>query len=304
MQDAAGTRSLRADALAWLESQGARAVGAGVVALVLVLGLIDYATGFEISFALFYVLPVVMAAWLVGERFAVAISLFSAVVWHLANFLAGDRFTRVWIYYWNAATRLGFFLLTSVLVARLRSSLKREKGLSRTDSLTGLPNARAFHEVASGELVRSLRYSHYVTVAAVDLDDFKQVNDRLGHAAGDLALRAVAQELTRGLRRTDCAARIGGDEFLILLPETDAAVARFVLQRLHASLLAAMQRNGWAIGFSIGVLTLREPREELAEVLRRADAALYEAKRRGKNLIEHDVSRLEAGITPAPPARS
>ncbi len=301
MDNAGATRSLRAATLGWLELRRTGTVAAGVVGFVLVLGLIDYATGFEISFAVFYVLPVAIAAWLVGERFAVAISVLSAVVWHLANFMAGERLARVWIYYWNAATRLGFFLLASVLVARLRSSLKRERELSRTDSLTGLANGRAFFEVASAELIRSLRYSHFVTVAAVDLDDFKEVNDRLGHAVGDLALRAVSQELTRGLRRTDYAARIGGDEFLILLPETDALVARSVLQRLRASLLASMESNGWAIGFSFGALTLREPRQALDEVLKRADAALYEAKRQGKNRIEHVVPGSETGIGSASP---
>ncbi len=281
--------ALRA-ARAWLESQRAGLVAAAMTLLVFALGFADYATGFEISFALFYVVPVAAAAWLVGERLAVPISLLSAVVWHFANFLAGETFSRGWIFAWNAATRLGFFLLTSALVARLRDVLVRETALSRTDSLTGLANGRAFGEIASAELVRSARYGHWVTVACIDLDDFKLVNDRFGHAAGDRALRAVAEELARGVRRTDYAARIGGDEFVILLPETDADVARSVLDRLRASLRTAMDSNGWPIGFSIGALSMHEPRGSLDEVLGRADAVLYHAKGRGKNRIEHVVA--------------
>jgi diguanylate cyclase (GGDEF)-like protein len=109
----------------------------------------------------------------------------------------------------------------------------------------------------------------------------------MGHAAGDAALRVVAEEMLRGTRRTDCAARIGGDEFAILLPETDAEVARAVIDRLRAALLASMELHGWPIGFSIGVVTMSRPREPLQEVLRIADAALYAAKSAGKNRVEH-----------------
>ncbi len=280
----------RAAILAWLEALRPGAVAAGVVGFVLLLGVIDYTTGFEVSFAVFYIAPVALAAWLVGERLAVTISVLSAVVWHFANFLAGERFSSSWVYYWNALTRLAFFLLTSALFARLRSSLSRERGLSRTDALTGLANGRAFHEIASAELLRSSRYAHPMSIACLDLDDFKQINDRLGHAAGDLVLRVVARELVRCTRRTDCAVRLGGDEFVILLPETDAEVARAVVKRLQASLHVAMEAHGWPIGFSIGVLSLGQPGESLADVLQRADGALYEAKRQGKNRIEHVVA--------------
>ncbi len=290
MDEAVEPRNGRDAAVRWLESRGAGAMAIGLVLCVLVLGVFDYATGFEVSFAFFYVAPVVVAAWFVGERFAAALSVLSAVVWHFANVLAGEKFSQEWIYYWNAATRMGFFLLTSTLVARLRTSLNREKGLSRTDALTGLANGRALHEIASAEILRSSRYGHHLTIACLDLDDFKMINDTLGHGAGDLALRVVARELVRGTRRTDCAARLGGDEFVILLPETDGEVARAVVQRLQTALRAAMESNGWAIGFSIGMLTLRDPGESLAAVLERADAALYEAKRQGKNRIEHVVA--------------
>jgi diguanylate cyclase (GGDEF)-like protein len=271
----------------WLESRSPASVAVGLVLCVLGLGLMDYLSGFEISFALFYVPPVLAAAWLVGPRLATPLSLLAAVAWQMANFLAGERLSHGWIYAWNGATRLGFFLVCGFLLSRLRSSLKREQGLSRTDALTGLANTRAFREVAAAELLRAGRYGHTVTLVALDLDDFKIVNDRLGHEAGDAALRVVAEEMLRGTRRTDCAARIGGDEFAILLPETNAEVARAVIGRLHTALQSSMASRGWPIGFSIGIVTLSTPSEPLQEVLRVADEALYSAKSAGKNRIEH-----------------
>ncbi|HEY7114603.1 MAG TPA: GGDEF domain-containing protein [Thermoanaerobaculia bacterium] len=273
--------------LRWLESRGPVSVSVALVLCVLALGLADWSSGYEVSFAFFYVPPVLAAAWLVGPRLVAPLSVLSAAVWQIANLQAGERLSHGWIYAWNAGTRLGFFLVCGFLLSRLRTSLTREKGLSRTDALTGLANMRAFREAAAGELLRADRYSHPVTLVALDLDDFKLVNDRLGHAAGDAALRVVAEEMLRGTRRTDCAARIGGDEFAILLPETDAEVAGAVIARLRAALLASMEFHGWPIGFSIGVLTLSQPREPLQEVLRIADAALYAAKSAGKNRVEH-----------------
>jgi diguanylate cyclase (GGDEF)-like protein len=280
-------RSPGSPLLRWLDSRTPQAVAVCLVLFVLGLGVIDYSSGFEISFALFYVAPVVAAAWLVGQRLSAPLSLLSALVWQLANFLAGERLSHNWIYAWNAATRLGFFLVCGSLVSRLRSSLAREQALSRTDALTGLANMRAFREAASAELLRAERYGHPVTLVAFDLDDFKLVNDRLGHEAGDSALKVVADEMLRGTRRTDCSARTGGDEFAILLPETDVEVARAVVGRLHTAMLASMASHGWPIGFSIGIVTLSQPREQLSEVLRVADDALYAAKSAGKNRIEH-----------------
>src|SRR5437773_2624774 len=127
-------------------------------------------------------------------------------------------------------------LLVSQAVARLRLAHARERELARRDALTGAPNARAFYELAGAEIARARRYIHPFSVAYLDLDDFKLVNDRLGHLAGDAVLRSVARALGGVLRASDVVARLGGDEFAVLLPEAGAAPARLATDKLRQAL--------------------------------------------------------------------
>jgi hypothetical protein len=113
-----------------------------IVLLVGIVGMLDYATGFDISFAFFYLLPVGLAAWSLPVPAAATISILSAAVWLAANQLAGDQSAGSVVLLWNAGTRLGFFVVVTALLSRLRVALERERGLSRTDFLTGALNSR------------------------------------------------------------------------------------------------------------------------------------------------------------------
>ena len=146
------------------------------------------------------------------------------------------------------------------------------------DSLTGLLNRRAFMRELSIEIERSLRYGRHFVLALCDLDDFKSINDTDGHPAGDRALEAVATLLQSTIRASDFAFRIGGDEFALLLPETDAdeaqdAVTRIVTALAGDSVLAA----GLGISFGLALFPIHGKTPE--ELIRRADQALYAAKR-------------------------
>src|SRR5205823_5425701 len=123
---------------------------------------------------------------------------------------------------WNGVTRFATLALASSLVARLHSGILRERLLARTDPLTGAANARTFYEAVAVEAGRACRAARPLTLAYLDLDNFKQLNDRLGHAAGDAALVHVVQATRLNLRPADLLARLGGDEFALLLPETPA----------------------------------------------------------------------------------
>jgi diguanylate cyclase (GGDEF)-like protein len=166
---------------------------------------------------------------------------------------------------------------------RYASSLERQvaertralEQLSRTDALTGLRNRRAFLEELSREVNRASRQRRPLAALYIDIDDFKGLNDREGHARGDEALAAVANALARTLRAVDAAARLGGDEFCVLLPDTDGEQAAAVAGRLHERVRATCP-----VTISIGIATLESGDVPGPTALvRRADADMYRNKR-------------------------
>lgn len=153
----------------------------------------------------------------------------------------------------------------------LRKSLARERRLARTDDVTGVRNARAFHEAAGTEIERARRYQHPFSVACVDL----------GHRVGDELLRSAAVALRGALRATDLIARLGRDEFIVLLPETPSAAARIVLEKLRTGLLDFRAADGRQIAASIGGVTFLNPPGAVDEIVRATDERVAEAKSTG-----------------------
>jgi diguanylate cyclase (GGDEF)-like protein len=153
-----------------------------------------------------------------------------------------------------------------------------------TDPLTGLPNRRRFTEALAAEIARSRRYGASLSVLLIDVDQFKRVNDRHGHAAGDTALSQVAASLRSTCRQTDLPARYGGDEFALLLPETAGDRGQLLAGRLATSLRAAPPYavNAPALTLSIGVAELAQG-DDPGTLLKRADEALYQAKAAGRD---------------------
>lgn len=247
---------------------------------------LDYVTGLELSFSLFYLLPISLLAWTVSERFGLAVAVVSAIIWQIVEILAGVRYSSVFPYVWNSIIRLGFFFLP-VLIIRLNRAMQREQALARTDFLTGALNTRFFREMAQMEIDRAFRYQRHFTLAFIDVDNFKNINDTFGHTEGDTVLRAIATKIKTHLRKTDIIARVGGDEFVVLLTETDAQTAPAVISNMQRALLKEMAENGWAVTFSIGVLTLTAPQISVDEMLRRADQLMYVVKNGGKNNIQY-----------------
>ena len=160
--------------------------------------------------------------------------------------------------------------LTWAIMA-LRQSLARERRLARIDDLTGVRNARAFHEAAGAEIERARRYQHPFSVAVVDL----------GTRVGDDLVRAAATVLRGALRATDVVARLGRDEFIALLPETTAASARIVLEKLRAGLADLRTTDGRAATPSIGGVTFLNPPRAVEEIVRATDERITEAKATG-----------------------
>jgi diguanylate cyclase (GGDEF)-like protein/PAS domain S-box-containing protein len=162
--------------------------------------------------------------------------------------------------------------------------MREREHLARTDPVTQLMNRRAAEEVLEREASRAQRFGSRISVALIDLDHFKQVNDRHGHAAGDEALRATAQVINAAMRGVDVAARWGGDELLAILPATGLEGARSFAERVRAAveLLGPGVMHGATL--SVGVAEL-QPGEDWSDAVRRADARLYEAKDAGRNRV-------------------
>lgn len=279
-------------------------VGAACV-LVLVIGYLESVPGSRLNYLALYLLPLALAVWYGGTRAGVAAALLSVAVWWIGHRLGGGPPRGAFVEAWNAGARVVLFLVFVYTLATLRrtlrslaDALKREHDLARMDGLTGIRNAHAFREAADAEVARSTRYGRPITMAYIDADGFKGVNDRFGHSAGDRVLRTIAQTLAEQVRTVDVVARLGGDEFGILLPETGPDAALAVLRKLHPALNESMVREGVSVTFCIGAVTSMRPPKSVDELLQRADALMYEVKRAGKNDVRTEV--LDQGAAAGP----
>jgi diguanylate cyclase (GGDEF)-like protein len=147
------------------------------------------------------------------------------------------------------------------------------------------------------EINRARRYEHPLTVVYIDLDNFKKINDLYGHITGDNLLRLVADTVKNNIRLTDTVARLGGDEFAILLPETGPELAEAITHKVQKINLEIMQKNGWPVTFSIGVVTFIDPPSTVDEILKASDHLMYVAKNNDKNNIRCEVSEIKEELT-------
>ncbi len=250
----------------------------------------DVQLGSRFGMLLFYLAPIAWLAWQVGRNAA----LFMAVAATLARFgveiteaINANKFGSELI--WSVSSELIFFLVFVGLLLTVRRQLDAERALARLDGLTGLSNARAFELILRAERERLVRYNRVVSLIYFDLDNFKEVNDRYGHAAGDELLQTVGKLVSSGIRQVDSGARLGGDEFALILPETAATGAAMVAQRLSENIVRAARARNWPVTCSMGCVTFESAPPTIAEMTRVADAAMYRAKHGGKNRIETQV---------------
>jgi len=256
--------------------------------LVAIISLIDYFTGVHVRIFPLYYLSIAFGAYFLSMKAGLFLAVLSSIAWVFSNLLIGlDSFGPVtWVV--NITTMTLSFLLIAFLIGRLRAGLLRERDLSRRDQLTGLHNSRAFYEFGAFLISVSQRRRAPMTIGFIDLDNFKAVNDRLGHHEGDQVLREAGKLLQEHFRRSDLVARLGGDEFAVLLPDTVEADATLVLERLRARMQESMAHRGLPVTMSIGAVFFPKPPETLEEAVHAADELMYGAKKEGKNrLIIH-----------------
>lgn len=255
--------------------------------IIILLGIIDHYSGVEISFSVAYLIPVSFSAWYINRRTGFFISLLSAISWFVTDLTAGHEYSHPAIPMWNCIARLAFFLIITFLLSKIKTQLQAEEKLADTDPLTGLANRRSFLERARFELERSKRYKHPFTIAYIDLDNFKSVNDVFGHGVGDNLLCNVADTLSKNMRQTDIISRLGGDEFAVLFSETSGKSAQEAVNKAQKHLLETMKENNWPVTFSIGVVSFEEPMKDIRDMIKLSDDLMYKVKKSGKNRTEH-----------------
>ena len=195
---------------------------------------------------------------------------------------------------------LAYLFFAEVLFA-LKRSLEAQRELARMDFVTGVANVRLFYETLNRELARSRRSRLPLSLAYLDIDDFKGVNDSLGHEGGDRVLKAVAGRLKEGIRANDLAARLGGDEFALLLPETDDVEARRTLDRLLGEIDSVSEEAPLSVACSVGLVTCLDGRCSAEGLVRAADGLMYEVKNSGKSHLKQRLLTDGAEWSGSPP---
>ncbi len=249
-----------------------------IIGLVVAIGIIDSLAGAKFSFKLFYLVPVALAFWHAGRNWGLATVAGCALAW-FASTPAPD--------FGNAAVHLGFFLLIGGLLAHLRQLQDELRGYCRIDYLTKALSRGFFFDLIQMEIERLARYRHPFSIMYLDLDDFKILNDRRGHAVGDQVLCLVVSSLRQHLRATDRIARLGGDEFAILLPETSRSEAEVVTHKLREELYQSLLSGDFQTTFSVGVMTCVRTPTSVDDLVQKTDELMREVKKLGKNGICH-----------------
>jgi len=244
------------------------------------LGLLDLMTPNEFVLSFFYLLPITFTTWFAGKRAGILISIL-CTCFLAPNYL---KLSAVAIA-WNILSALGIFIIVTYMQDKIHDLLKIESNLSRTDPLTGAINKRAFLELVGYEMIRLHRESKPFSLAYLDIDDFKKVNDQYGHTKGDEVLKAVVSCLVDNLRKTDVVARMGGDEFTIFYPEIGQEGVKIATERINKFLTELSEKNRWPTSISMGVVTSENEECNLDVIVTMADELMYKVKNSGKNNV-------------------
>jgi len=257
-----------------------------VMGLTLAIAWCDTVTPPYVFITGFYLLPIFFANWYGGSSLVVAVVGVSIGTSMNTMSQTIPETAPIWQAALAYSSLVTVFVTFSILICYLRTLLIQLREESQTDALTGLRSRRHFMSVSQFEIYRSTRDGDAFTMAIVDLDNFKYVNDSQGHAAGDALLVAVSRCMTSTLRESDLVGRLGGDEFALALPRTNRAEAIEVLERLHTNLSSLLQSFSQRVTASIGAATIPPGIEVAVERLcDEADGVMYSVKRSSKDAV-------------------
>lgn len=254
-----------------------------IILFILIMGAIDLLTGYEYSFSVFYLVPVSIAAWFDNHKITIFTIIGAGFTWLYADFSSGHQYTQYFAPYWNAFVRLSFFAVVAILLFKVRGALVEMTRMAMKDSLTTLSNSRAFQMQYDDIRRKSYKTSQIFALGVIDLDGFKKVNDTLGHSKGDDILVAFADILKQSTRSSDVVARMGGDEFIIILKNTDTKGAEEYAMRLRRAFDESGLKEQSGVDFSMGLSIFTHLPKNLDDATHIADLLMYKAKALGKS---------------------
>jgi diguanylate cyclase (GGDEF)-like protein len=274
------------------ETWGRPAIFLVSLALIGTVVYLDYLTGPEYQLSVLLLGPVYFATWHLGIRFGIFFSVLSAFSVLIDPLFHPDYFPKTGPVFWDFLVILILFISFSFVLSRLKSELLHAREQARTDGLTGLLNGGAFIENIERERLRAIRTGRPYALCYMDLDNFKRVNDTLGHQAGSELLKMMGEVIRKNVRKTDLACRLGGDEFVVFFPETNHKAALALSNKLREILGRFFMKKGAKVTLSMGLATYRKVTHTTQESLHVADQLMYEAKKAGKNRV------VSAGVNP------
>jgi diguanylate cyclase (GGDEF)-like protein len=254
----------------------------GALAAMIAIFAVDVLTGEAVRLQALYVFPIASVALHCDQRAAVILSIAVSVALQAIGATIQDEALLALVV--DSGVAIAASLLAVALARTLRRHYEASEERASTDALTGLPNRRAFDAVLDAEIDVRRRHGGTFSIALIDLDRFKALNDTEGHAAGDRALRLVSDTLGARVRASDAAARLGGDEFVVLLRNATTRDCARIRETLVSAIDMRLARAGFPVTASCGIATFERPPASAALALEEADRAMYaaKAKRRGE----------------------
>jgi diguanylate cyclase (GGDEF)-like protein len=256
------------------------------LAIIVAIAAFKITLGHDVPVADFFLIPVAGVGWLARSRvygYLAAVCAASATVL-IAE--VGPASAPIGAALAAAAARFVLYVIVLAVLEALHRMQLQSDAAALTDHKTGVANSRAFESLANAEIERSRRYGSPLSVLYLDVDDFKDVNDRFGHKTGDRVLATVSHVMRVSVRAIDIVARLGGDEFVVLMPETNRFAAGAVARRMRAELGRVTTPDAKHVHYSIGLATLVAPPRSVDELIHAADTLMYLAKGKGKDRIE------------------
>ncbi|MBN1523137.1 MAG: GGDEF domain-containing protein [Spirochaetales bacterium] len=263
-----------------------------IFASIILITALDYFLVTGLNFSIFYTFPIIMCTWYASSQWGYIAALLSVALWFAIELIRQTVYPSVLIPIWEITSRLGYFIIIIRLLVALQKRLRMLEKLSITDHLTGALNSRGFFTAVETHIARARRLGNPVSIAYIDVDNFKKINDTMGHDAGDELLREIVRTIKKNIRKYDILGRFGGDEFVVFFSIENAKSALTAVRKVFNALKNQTKELHMGVSFSIGMVTTKEIPGDIETLIKKADEFMYTVKHSGKNRIFHKEFRI------------